>query len=582
MPEDRLIETTRPATVVTYDIKVNGNKIPQEFKKETIIINKEINRIPTAKIVIVDGSAAEGKFAASNSGLLVPGNEIEILAGYESDNKTLFKGIIIKHSVKIRNSNSILTIECKDKAIKLTVGKKNKYFTDRIKDSDVIDMIIDQHGLTADIEDSGHTHKELIQFETTDWDFIVSRAEVNGKLVITDDGTIAVKKPEFGSTPVVSLVFGATILELDAEIDARHQLKAVKTKAWNSDDQAVAEAEAANPSVSLNGNITADSLADVIGLNEYVVKHGGAIEDGELQNWGKALWLKHQAAKVRGRVRFKGIEKVKPGTIVEIGGVSDRFNGKCFVSGIQHYISAGDWQTEAQFGLNPEWFSAEQKISMMPASGLLPAVSGLQVGKVTQLEKDPDGRSRIKIFLPVINNSEQGTWARVATLDAGNERGSFFLPEIDDEVIVGFINDDPRDAVVLGMMNSSAKPAPLTAEDANNEKGFVTRSKMKMIFNDDKRSYVLETPAGKKIVVDEDAGIMKLEDEHGNKILMNKDGITIESCKEIKMKAATDLKIEAINAEIKASAAVKLEGSGSAEMRSNGMLTIKGSMVQIN
>ena len=104
MPEDRIIETSRPATVVTFEIKVNGSTIPQEFKAETIIINNEVNRIPTAKVVIVDGSAAEGKFAASNSGLLIPGNEIEILAGYQSDNKTLFKGIIIKHSVKIRST----------------------------------------------------------------------------------------------------------------------------------------------------------------------------------------------------------------------------------------------------------------------------------------------------------------------------------------------------------------------------------------------------------------------------------------------------------------------------------------------
>ena len=582
MSDDRVIATSRPPSVVTQVVKVNGTEIPEKFKAETIIISKEVNRIPTAKIVFVDGSAAEAKFEASNGNLFIPGNEIEVQAGYEADNKPIFKGIIIKQSVKIRSNNAILTIECKDKAVKMTAGKKNGYYTDSIKDSDVISTIVNRYGISADIETTDVTHKELIQFDATDWDFVVARADVNGRLVIVDDGAIAVKKPDFSSAPLLSLVYGATILELDAEIDARHQFKAVKTRSWNPDDQSVSETEATDPAVSLNGNLAADALAGVLGLDEYILKHGGAVEEAELQSWGNALWLKHQAAKVRGRVRFRGIDTVKPGTIIELGGVSDRFNGKCFVSAVQHHISAGDWQTDAQLGLDPEWFIAEHPVSMMPASGLLPAVSGLQVGKVTQLESDPEGRNRIKVFLPIINNDEQGVWARVATLDAGNERGSFFLPEIDDEVIVGFINDDPRDAVVLGMMNSSAKPAPLTAADANPEKGFVTRSKMQMIFNDEKKSFTLSTPAGKTVVVDEDAGIIKLEDENGNKFVMDSNGITIESCKDLKIKATADYSLEAINAEIKASASLKAEASASAELKSNGMLTIKGSLVQIN
>src|SRR5688500_14990706 len=126
MPEDRVIETSRPASVVTHLIKVNNTQIPERFRAETIIISKEVNRIPTAKIVFVDGNASEAKFEASNGNLFIPGNEIEVQAGYQSDNKTLFKGIIIKQSVKIRSNNSILTVECKDKAVKMTVGRKNK------------------------------------------------------------------------------------------------------------------------------------------------------------------------------------------------------------------------------------------------------------------------------------------------------------------------------------------------------------------------------------------------------------------------------------------------------------------------
>jgi uncharacterized protein involved in type VI secretion and phage assembly len=147
---------------------------------------------------------------------------------------------------------------------------------------------------------------------------------------------------------------------------------------------------------------------------------------------------------------------------------------------------------------------------------------------------------------------------------------------------VGFINDNPNDAVVLGMLNSSANPAPLKAKDDNHEKGFVTREKIKFIFNDEKKSVVLETPGGKKITVDDDAGVIKLEDENANVMTMNSDGIKIQSYKDIIMKASGDVKLEGINLEMKAQSSFKAQGTASAEVKASGTLTLKGAMVQIN
>jgi Rhs element Vgr protein len=233
--------------------------------------------------------------------------------------------------------------------------------------------------------------------------------------------------------------------------------------------------------------------------------------------------------------------------ILKLNKLSDRFNGNIFVSHIQHAISSGDWQLDVQFGLDPAWFTEKYETSIKPASGLIQAVPGLQIGIVTQLESDPDGENRILVRMPIVSAEDQGTWARVCTLDAGNERGSFFLPEIGDEVIVGFLNGDPRKAVVLGMLNSSSKPAPLTAADDNHEKGFVTSSKMKFVFNDDKKSVTLETPAGKKITLDEDAGVIQFEDENNNSLKMDSEGITIETKGKLVLKAQQDFSVEGLN-----------------------------------
>ena len=583
MPISRNIETSRPTSVVTNIILIEGNEIARTFQVDSIAVTKEINRIPWAKVILLDGAASSEKFQASNDALFVPGKKIEVKCGYQSDNYTIFKGIIITHSIKIRAGGaSMLVLECRDEAVKMTVGRKSKYFLEA-KDSDVISQITGTYsGFSTTVEATKVTHKEVVQYDCTDWDFVVARADSNGKYCFADDGLLSVKAPQLSQTSVLSLQYGATILEMDAEIDARHQLKNITSKAWSYIDQEIIEAEGADANVALNGNLTSSDLAKVIGLDKFMLDHGGKVEEMELQAWSDALMLKRQLAKVRGRVKCKGIHTVKPGMIIELGGVGDRFNGKAFVSAVRHFIAAGDWQLDIQFGCSPEWFTEATDIADKPAAGLLAAVHGLQTGIVTQLESDPDGENRIKVRLPIISSSDEGIWARISTLDAGKERGSFFLPEIGDEVIVGFINDDPRDAIVIGMVHSSTLPAPMTAEDTNHKKGFVTRSKMKMVFDDEKKSFTLETPAGKKIIVDEDAGEIKMMDEHQNKLVMDSNGITIESQGKIEIKAKQDFKLEGMNVEMKAQSSFKAQGSASAEVKASGSLTLKGAVVQIN
>jgi Rhs element Vgr protein len=567
--------------LVTQKILIEGSELSNAYSVINIIVEKEINRIPTAKIILLDGDPASQDFELSNQDLFLPGKQVEIKAGYHSSEETIFKGIVVKHGLKIRSNQSFLMVECKDKAVKLTIGRKSKYFYES-KDSDIVDEIIGTYGLEKDIEATAVQHKELVQYNVSDWDFCVTRAQANGKVCMVDDGKISVKKPDTSATEVETVSFGATMLDFDVVMDARNQFQKVTSYGWNAADQEIMEMEASDPAVNLNGNVSVGDLAGVIGLSDLELKNGGASPDVTLQAWADAKTLFNQFSKTRGRVKFQGIPGVKPGTMLKLEGVGDRFNGKVYVSAIRHQITEGNWTVDAQFGINPTWFSETVNINDTPASGLLAAVNGLQVGIVTQLESDPNGENRILVRLPIIDTSEQGIWARVSTLDAGDNRGSFFLPEISDEVIVGFINGSPNDPIVLGMMNSSAKPAPLTASDDNHEKGFVTRSEMKFIFNDDKKSVILETPAGKKITVDEDAGIIQIEDENSNKMTMDSSGIAMESQGDISIKAMGDIKIEGINITISATAQFKAEGSAGAEVSTGAVAILKGSMVQIN
>lgn len=582
MPNSRTLPTHKKSGLVTFTILIDGEALSKRFGVTSITVSKEVNRIPVAQVTIQDGNASKEDFEASNETLFSPGKEIEVLAGYQSDELSIFKGIILKFSIKIkRNGASMLMLECRDIAVKLTIGFKNKYFLDKT-DSDVIMEIIDGYGMTNEVEATSVQHQGLVQFYATDWDFMLSRIEANGKICLVDDGTITVKEPSLDAEPSLDLLFGATILDFDASIDARDQYQAVKAFAWDPANQEILEVDGSDPALTGNGNLNPSDLAGVIGLEHLNLSHSGMLAQEELQAWADALYLRSQLAKTRGRVAFYGYAELKPGNLILLQGLGERINGKVFVSGVRHEISNGTWRTDAQFGLAPEWLSQKQAIHQRPASGLLPAVQGLQIGIVIQLQDDPDGEDRILVKIPIVSKEESGVWARIACLDAGSNRGSVFRPEIGDEVVLGFLNNDPRDAIVLGGLNSSSKPSPIPGTDENHEKGYVSRSEMKLVFNDDKKSIQLETPAGKILSLDEDGGSIKLEDENGNRILMNEDGITIESKKKIILKTIDDVGIEGKNINNKAQANFKAEGTAGIELTSSAIAKLKGSLVQIN
>ncbi len=581
MSETNTIPSTAPKSVSTFTVLIDGNKMSEQFKVLSIVVQKEINRITKATLLFQDGSAAEQGFPSSNSEELIPGKQIEIQAGYQNNEETIFTGITVKHSIKVRKSASVLVVECRHEAIKLTTKLKNNYFHE-MNDSDIADQLCRENGLTLDSDSTQFTHKEIVQFNCTDWDFMVCRAEENGYWVTTEEGTkVVFKAPDFSQEPILTLAYGATIKELDAEIDARHQYEALKSISWNPADQEAISSEAQDPSVPAAGNLAATDLAGATDNSELELRHT-ALSETELQIWVNGALQKQRLAKIRGSLKIDGIHTPLPGQLCELQNVGERFEGKVMVTGVRHQIEKGNWETFIQFGESPERFAEKFELEQPLASALLPAVRGLQIGIVTNLE-DPEGGERIQVRLPLVHDSDEGAWMRLCSMDAGENRGWVFRPEVGDEVIAGFLNSDPRFGVILGKVHSSKNTAPFEAANDNHEKGFKSREGLTLLFDDDKKVVTLETPGGHTVVMDDDDTSITLEDSNGNKIVMNRDGIEIKSIKDIKIDASVNLKIDAgTNAEISGGASAKLEGSASAELSSGGATTVKGSILQLN
>ena len=583
IPDNILSNGMQTDGVVTFTILVEGSAIPAPGDVISIDIWQEINRIPRAKITILDGNAAEQTFSISEEDWFVPGKAIEIQVGYSSNETTVFSGIVTKQAIKVRpGGSSFLTVDCADPAIKLTTTPRSRYFYN-VSESDVFETLINSYsGLSAEAESTQYTHKEILQFQSTDWDFILNRAEINGYFCLADGGVIHIKPPDFTQEAVATVTYGHNLLEIDAEMDGTQQFGSVRGTSWDYSRTENSEVDAASVTPVTPGNLRSSDLSVSFENDEFLLRSGAKISTEVLQKWTNTKLMKQELAKIRGRAKVEGFGNIKPDSVVTLEGVGDRFNGNAYVSGVKHTIYRGGWHTDLQFGMSSKWFSEEYEISEKPAAGFMPAVSGLQVGLVTQIQDDPNGDDRIMVRMPMIDAQEQGIWARLATLGSGNNRGVVIRPEVGDEVIVGFIHDDPNQPIILGSVNSSANPSPIIPSDDNHEKGWITRGEIKFLVNDDHPSLLIEMPSGKKVSVNDDDGEITISDEHGNSVVMNGDGLLLESSSDISIKAAGDLNLEGMNVDVKANASLKAEGSASADISSTGTTSVQGSLVQIN
>ena len=192
MPETRTLPI--PAEHREFTIKVDGTVVERQHQLLAVYIIKTVNKIASARLVYLDGAAAASDFPLSNTDILIPGKVVEILAGTGDNPISLFKGIVIRQQLKVRDHTAPqLVVECRHQAVKLTVGRKNAYFFDKT-DSNIISDLLKKAGIKADVESTSFTYKQQVQYDSTDWDFLLTRAEVNGKLILTNGEKVQVKE----------------------------------------------------------------------------------------------------------------------------------------------------------------------------------------------------------------------------------------------------------------------------------------------------------------------------------------------------------------------------------------------------
>ena len=159
--------------------------------------------------------------------------------------------------------------------------------------------------------------------------------------------------------------------------------------------------------------------------------------------------------------------------------------------------------------------------------------------------KDPDGTGRVKVTLPWspdTGSDRYEMWARLATFMGGNNRGSWFVPDVNDEVLIAFEAGDPRRPYVLGgLWNGSDKPPDsMDGSGKNDRKVIRSRNGVKITLDDQngQEKLLLETPGGQKLTLKDGPGVVEIVDSTGNSIKLEASGITVNAAAQVKVTAS--------------------------------------------
>ncbi len=345
--------------------------------------------------------------------------------------------------------------------------------------------------------------------------------------------------------------------------------------------------------------------AGVLNVTQHPVR-----SQSEADDLAKAIFAELTGGNLQAEGVAMGNPKLTAGCKVKLKSLGTKFSGEYFVSHTRHtYDSDDGYLTEFTIsGSNPDTFVD----LLFGGSGTNPGMNGggapegVVVGIVTN-NKDPQGLGRVKVKFPWLSAEEESNWARLSSPMAGNDRGLFILPEVNDEVLVMFEQGDVNHPYVIGSLWNGTDKPPLSADQAVDGSGNVVRR-------------ILKTTAGHTITLDEseDSPGIQIVDKTGNnkiiidskdnKLSVNIDGdVALEAKGAITFKTSTgDFTIECSNFTVKAqqkadiqaqmdlslksaTSTAKLEGvmmevsgSASGKVTSSGVLEVQGSLVKIN
>jgi uncharacterized protein involved in type VI secretion and phage assembly len=548
-----------------FFIKIGGKPLPKELyiKLAEVVVDTSLHLPSMFSIRFSDP-----ELAWVDSDFIELGKPVEISA-QTSEERGAMKGDLIKGEITAiepdfsSEGDTALLIRGYDKSHRLHRGRKTRTFANQT-DSKIVETVAKEAGLPVDIDATTIVHEYVLQNNQTNMEFLLARAERVGYQVHVIDGKFYFKKGDTKRADGPELALGDALKSFRPRMTSSHQANKVVVKGWNPKDKTPIVAEASQPqSLSQGGvNGTGGSMAQKafgFAAEEVVVNQPiYSLDEAKALATGLSNDLSREFIQAEGVC--EGDPRVKAGYSITIKGVGKRFSGKYFVTSATHIYNKGGYETTFIIsGRHPTTLNA-----LLSSGDGSPQsqgrIEGVVIGTVTNLN-DKENLGRVKVKFPWLGDIESH-WAKIATPMAGANRGFFYLPEIQDEVLIAFEHGDVHRPYIIGALwNNRDKPPATYSEVFDGSK--VNRR-------------ILKSRSGHIITLDDTGGQEKIQiiDKSGkNSLVINtaSNTVTVES--------GTGITLQSSNGGQK----VVLDGQGQAVQLQGGgrMITLRNGQVQI-
>ncbi len=503
------------------------------------------------------------------------GAEVRVGVGDEQGrgDNALFVGEITGIEPEYRRGTVVdLLVRAYDRTHRLQRGTRTRTFQN-VTDSDIATEVAQVAGLRADVDTTTTQHEHVFQDGTSDYAFLQQRADAIGYYLWVREQTLYFKR-ESATGNAVDLEWGRGLLEFHPVLALTQQVNEVAVRGWNPEAKrevlGSATTGSAAPAIGQSGS-GASLAEDSFGAASALVVATGLAAQEEADRLARATFDHYDGRFVEAQGVCVGNDAIQAGTIVNISAVGQRFSGHYTVTKATHI-----WDTQDDY-------LTHFAVTGRGGDTLRELITGrpredrtwpIMVGIVTNND-DPQGQGRVRVRLPWLGDEAEAQWARVASPGAGNRRGLLVLPEVNDEVLVGFEQGDIGQPIVLGGLWNGQDALPADSSDVVvngevNQRAWVTRRGHKIVLSEQNPALVrIESVAGNTLVIDDDNARIEIRTAGGNTLTLDDNGqsLKIGGNGQIEIESSTNLSIKA---------------GGNLDLEASGVTTIRGATVQLN
>lgn len=532
-------------------LTIDGRPLPTDLYPRLILARVEESvQLPDYFALHFD----DPHFELFDRGTFTLGTRVEIAFRAEGDPVVVTTGEVTAISVEPGVSGRHeLVLTGLDLTHRLARGPKSRSFQ-RVTDADIATRIAGEYGLDVDVDGSGETHEHVLQVAETDYAFLRRRAARIGFDLWISDRTFHFKRRPRGSGTPPALRWGGNLQRFTVRFASAERCDEVEVRGWDPLAKRALTGRATETDPGTDAPAAQEMAASARRNFGRTVRSTGQFpvtDQTEADALAAAFLLRTSGGEVVLRGEAAGDPMLGAGAEVRLEQVGERLSGRYRVTSVEHVYGAGRPYLSRFVcgGKEPDGLADLLGGAAGPAGR---GWGGLVAAIVTNND-DPEQLGRVKVTFPTLSAEDESTWARVATPGGGRGRGLQLLPEVDDEVLVGFELGDMGRPVVLGGLWSREDRPPqpdVCADGVVRSRVLASRTDARLTMTDD------PTPAVELTLGDGSCAV-RLEKSEST---VTGDQKLVISAAQVEIRAGQKLSLSAAQVEINASGSLVLGG----------------------